>query len=212
MEGRTRRKVVLGLAGMGLSAGIAWPLAFFQRKNSHSDEAARVLEVGRLREGDILFVIGTSFISSVIRASQGPFAYTHAGLLVSGKGRLVVIDSDYDPDLNRDGVSLQDVRDFARKVDRVLVLSNPALLPEQRRLISQAALKLQGKKFDLALNPDADRLYCTELIARALMALPDSPITLERDRFLTPAFLYDRLLANGWRQEILTNQLYAPGF
>jgi hypothetical protein len=212
VENCTRRKVVCALAStfgtVSLAAiGASFYISLNNKENLYNDRRSDEIEVFRIRESDVIFVIGTSFVSSLIRASQVPFIYTHAGLLVMEKNRLTVIDSDYDPDLARDGVSLQYVSDFVRKVDSILVLSNPDLLPDQRRLISQAALSFRGKKFDLALKPDVDRLYCTELIARALMALPESPISFGSENYLTPASLHDTLLAKGWTSQVLTKRL-----
>lgn len=135
-----------------------------------------------------------------------PFIYTHAGLLIKEGGKLAIIDSDYDPELARDGILVGSVENFVRKYDQILVLSNPALLPDQRHLISQAALRFRGKTFDLALEGDTDELYCTEMIARSLMALPNSPISFGNEGYLTPASLYDTLLAKGWVGQIITNR------
>ena len=208
MEGCNRRKVVCALASASGIAGLAALFAVSSGSHQHQKHRynSKVTFAYNFSESDILFVIGTSFVSSLIRASQVPFIYTHAGLLVKEDDKLVIIDSDYDPEFARDGILVHSVENFVRKYDQILVLSNTALLPDQRRLISQAALRFRGKTFDLALEGDADELYCTEMVARSLMTIPNSPISFGSDGYLTPASLHDTLLAKGWTSQVVTNR------
>lgn len=208
MEGCTRRQVVCTLASVVGISGVVTLFEVSSGSDQHQENRPKNWEsfVSNFSESDVIFVIGTSFVSSLIRASQFPFIYTHAGLLVKYRDTIVVIDSDYDPEFARDGVLVHSVESFLRNYDKILILSNPALLSDQRSLISQAALRFRGKTFDLALEGDANELYCTELIARSFMALPNSPISFGREGYLTPASLYNTLLAKGWTGQVVTNR------
>lgn len=208
MEGCTRREVVTALTSVTLSAYLYYKFHGSEVKKV-GDHSSMDINKYSIRESDIIFVMGTSFVSSLIRASQVPFLFTHAGLLIKENDRLAVIDSDYEPDQARNGVSVQAVPIFLSKYDRVLVMSNSALLSHERHLISQAALRLRDKEFDLMLKPDVEKLYCTELIARSLMTSPDSPILLESNHYLTPKSLHDALRAKGWTGRVLANHVNA---
>ena len=149
--------------------------------------------------GDVLFVSGTSLVSSLIRGSQGRFSYTHVALVVMVGEQLAVIDADYDREKGRDGVTIQPLPVFLEKFEKLMVVKNARLSEQARRDISTRALGFSDRKFDLFLKPDSREIYCTELVAKALMQDPGS--LLDNDRILTPVNLYKGLERRGWRKE-----------
>lgn len=126
-------------------------------------------DLSRWREGDVIFLNGSSFRSSLVRALQKYSAdYTHAGIVVVDHGDLFVVHADpaagkvmqqrWD-EMIASGSILGGAVFRVKHVDRSVLRSACATA---RRFADEAL------PFDNEFNlRTGDRLFCTELVLRA---------------------------------------------
>lgn len=125
---------------------------------------------GLLRAGDVVFRLGTqnSITELIVRYSPLPAArrrWSHAGVVVAptrGGGALVAHALEA-------GVVLETFEVFRSESRAVGVLRGPA---EAAQTVALTASSMLGRPFDdrLSLTDDGERIYCTEMLKRALAA------------------------------------------
>jgi hypothetical protein len=118
-----------------------------------------------LRDGDIIFHTSTSSQSEALRRAMGS-RYTHMGLIFVRDGQAFVYEA-VGP------VKWTPIEEWiARGVDGRFVVKrlkdDPPLLDAQAiESLKRAALKYEGKPYDLYFEWSDDRIYCSELIWKA---------------------------------------------
>jgi hypothetical protein len=127
-----------------------------------------VLPVDHLREGDLIFRIGTDWRSEAVRgASDDPDPYSHVGLLVGSPGRWQVLHSTPAEKPGRaDGVVLDDLAFFAApERARGIALYRVAADADERAAAVRFAYSRLGAPFRLVDN-DTEGNYCTTFVWR----------------------------------------------
>jgi cell wall-associated NlpC family hydrolase len=127
------------------------------------------LPVDRLREGDLIFRIGTDWRSEAVRGgSDDPDPYSHVGLLVGSPEHWQVLHSTPAEKPGRaDGVVLDDLAFFAAaERARGIALYRVAAGAAERAAAVRFAYSRLGAPFRLVDN-DTEGNYCTTFVWRA---------------------------------------------
>jgi uncharacterized protein YycO len=143
--------VILRLACLAVLISVA-------RQPRAAVAAPRPLEV---RHGDVVFQTSTSSRSVLIRqVTQSP--YSHVGLVEVAKDGVFVIEA-VQP------VSRTPLEVWRKRGDgaRVTVLRAKRLDADSLRKVVSAAKKELGKPYDARYRWDDEKLYCSELVAKA---------------------------------------------
>jgi hypothetical protein len=114
-----------------------------------------------LQEGDLLFQTSSSGQSAAIAEAQAHPA-THVGIAMQEDGRWWVLEA-VGP-VRR--TSLSTFRNRGTK-GAMVVMRDPRLSPSQRTELVAAARVDLGKPYDIHFTDSDDRIYCSELVARA---------------------------------------------
>ena len=112
------------------------------------------------KEGDIIFVSGTSWRASILRAYGNP-DYTHVGLVVKKKKQFFILQAipEYNGVGNESGVVLTPLKYFFLDVASYSILRHPDYI------INRHIDDYLGREFDDKLDRyDSEKIYCTELI------------------------------------------------
>jgi hypothetical protein len=175
--------LVAALAGTGASAPPSTPAPRL---------ALRPLPpLPELHAGDVVLigVDGAFWAEMASRFSRPDRRNGHAGIVTRGAvGALGVVHAGGSPVQGAAKVRWVSLAEFTREADRVEVLR-----PRDAKLALRSAAiaaGYQGLTFDSDFTLDsADRLYCTELIWRAMSAANGADIVPEKTRVLEKAYI-----------------------
>lgn len=144
-----------------------------------------------LREGDVVLIgVDGAFWAEMASGFSRPDRRNgHGGVVVRGVGgALGVVHADGSPVEGAAKVRWVSVAAFTAEADRVDILR-----PRDAALAARSAAiarSYQGLRFDADFTLDTpDRLYCTELIWRALSAANGADIVPEKTRVLEKSYI-----------------------
>lgn len=160
-----------GLVLFGITLCCTMVLLMSCCDNQHVELCPNKEELTKLRTGDLVFCIGQSTKSDLVRMASGENAeFSHVGFVVVKDGDVKMLHMSADTDV----ITCESFSSYASTSNasglafyRILSLNNPCMLRET--LDSLLACQVP---FDHQYNfHNSEKLYCTELIVKSLMAV-----------------------------------------
>jgi hypothetical protein len=156
-----------------------------------------------LRSGDLVFRQGEGLVSEIVLNNRQGSVYSHVGMIIIQHQQLLVLHAaPAEEEHDFDGVKLEPLSLFTQS-DRArhVIFMRPFKQVEAGRIAAKNAMKHLGKPFDGAFDLKSDdRIYCTELIAKAYKPLSinlytklrTAKLPFVKGQFLMPQDMYEQ--------------------
>ena len=166
-----------------------------------SSSAARIATLAQqsmYHDGDLVFRRGRDVMSGLVLGRSADSRFSHVGMVVVDADQRWVVHAMPDEPGHPGGVRRELLADFLAPAvaSDAAVYRLPQLHAEERKHLREYLLSQLGRPFDFAFALSTpDRLYCSELVLRAVQAagLVAAPRTVQASLVSEPLVLPDAL-------------------